>query len=472
MVPSPQRVYNGWVLRDLIGDIWRPLSGDAAPPGEVLVDGPRDVLASVFPVIDVAAASVGATLLAAAALAHARHDLEKPPIVRVDTRHLAFAIRSERFTTINGQPGREGFAPLSQFFATRDGWIRLHANYPWHRDRTLGVLQADPTPEAVAQAVRAWDREALEEAIFAAGSCAAAVRSPVEWGSHPQGQAVRSLPLIDMLQMATGNTDDDEAPVGAQLPAAGVRVLDLTRVIAGPVCTRTLAALGAEVLRIDAPHLPEMPQHTLDTLAGKRSALLDLRQAEELERFKELLSSADVLVHGYRPGALAQFGLSSEELAEAYPKLTVVSLSAWGHAGPWAGRRGFDSLVQAASGIAVCEADGSPEPGVLPAQLLDHATGYFAAAAALMGLMRRRDGHTYHARVSLARTATWVLDQPVGPKSEAVELDPAQFLVETEGPAGRITLVTPPGELDGIPLHWPRPPARYGTDPATWSETS
>src|SRR5205823_5315594 len=158
-------------------------------------------------------------------------------------------------------------------------------------------------------------------------------------------------------------------------------------------------------------------------------------------------------------------GLSSEELTRRYPRLTVVSLSAWGHAGPWAERRGFDSLVQAASGIAMCEAERNPQPGVLPAQLLDHATGYLAAAAALSALTRRRtEGRTYHARVALARTAAWVLAQPVGEKTKAIKLDPAEFLVETDGPAGRITLVTPPGELDGISLAWPRPPARYGTD--------
>jgi crotonobetainyl-CoA:carnitine CoA-transferase CaiB-like acyl-CoA transferase len=391
-------------------------------------------------------------------------------LVRLDARHLAFAIRSERFTSINGQPGRAGFAPLSQFFATRDGWIRLHANYPWHRDRTLGVLQADATPHAVARAVRQWDRHALEEAIFQAGSCAAAVRSPAEWSSHLQGEALGTLPLIEMRRVAPSSADQLDPPAHPALPADGVRVLDLTRVIAGPVCTRTLAALGADVLRIDAPHLPEMPQHTLDTLAGKRSALLDLRQPDDRRHLAELLSSAHVLVHGYRPGALARFGLSGEDLAARYPHLTVVSLSAWGHVGPWASRRGFDSLVQAASGIAMCEAEGNPEPGVLPAQLLDHATGYLAAAAALIGLSRQRaEGHTYHARVALARTAAWVLSQPIHPKTRAAELDPAPFVVETAGPAGRIALITPPGELDGVPLAWPRPPARYGADTPTWS---
>jgi crotonobetainyl-CoA:carnitine CoA-transferase CaiB-like acyl-CoA transferase len=249
------------------------------------------------------------------------------------------------------------------------------------------------------------------------------------------------------------------------LPLSGVRVLDFTRVIAGPVCTRLLGALGAEVLRIDTPQLPENEGHALDSLAGKRSAFLDLEQPEGRRRLDELVEGADVVVQGYRPGALRRFGLSPDELVQRRPGLIVLSLSAWSHAGPWAGRRGFDSLVQAACGIDQCEAEGAGKPGVLPCQLLDHATGYLAAAAVMTALARRyTDGSTWHARVSLAQTAAWVLRQPTRPKTTRVEIDPAPYLVHLDD----VALVTPPGRLAGRPLVWPSPLARYGADRPKW----
>jgi crotonobetainyl-CoA:carnitine CoA-transferase CaiB-like acyl-CoA transferase len=253
------------------------------------------------------------------------------------------------------------------------------------------------------------------------------------------------------------------------LPAGGLRVLDLTRVIAGPVCTRTLAAHGAEVLRIDSPQLPENEHHTLDSLVGKRSALLDLQLAEHRRRLDDLIAGADVLVQGYRPGALARFGLAPDELIARRPGLVVLSLSAWGHTGPWADRRGFDSLVQAASGIAHCESSGGAAPGWLPAQLLDHATGYLGAAAVMTALAHRySDGLGCHARVSLAQTAAWLLQQPMRPKTSSVEIDPTPYSVDLDGPAGAVTLISPPGRLGGRQLEWPSPPARYGADMPQW----
>jgi crotonobetainyl-CoA:carnitine CoA-transferase CaiB-like acyl-CoA transferase len=235
------------------------------------------------------------------------------------------------------------------------------------------------------------------------------------------------------------------------------------------VCTRLLGALGADVLRIDSPEMPENEAHVLDSLAGKRSAFLDLEQPEGRRRLGELLDGADVVAQGYRPGALARFGLSVDELVARRPGLTVLSLSAWSHAGPWAGRRGFDSLVQAACGIDDCEAAGAEKPGVLPCQLLDHATGYLAAAAVLTALARRyADGSTWHARVSLAQTAAWVLRQPVRPRTAGSEIDPNPYLAELDGPGGTVAVVTPPGRLAGRPLVWPSPLAQYGANRPNW----
>jgi crotonobetainyl-CoA:carnitine CoA-transferase CaiB-like acyl-CoA transferase len=251
------------------------------------------------------------------------------------------------------------------------------------------------------------------------------------------------------------------------LPAAGVRVLDLTRVIAGPVAGRTLAALGASVLRIDPPGLSELELSALDGGPGKRSALVDLSRPDGQRTFHALLESADVLIEGYRPGALNAFGFGTAQLSKRYPNLVTASLSAWGETGPWGERRGFDSLVQSASGIAVeCTAGDAERPGALPAQALDHGTGHMIAAAVLRGLAgRARDGRALHARFALARTAAWLLDRPrhAGPAT-GLAPDASRFMVRL----GDVTLVAPPGELDGRPLGWSSAPEPIGASRPAW----
>lgn len=237
--------------------------------------------------------------------------------------------------------------------------------------------------------------------------------------------------------------------------------------IAGPVATRTLAAHGADVLRIDPPHRPEIRAQAWEALPGKRSALLDLRTSGAT--LEELLTGADVVVTGYRPGALDPFGLAPDALAHRHPGLVVMTLSAWGHQGPWAGRRGFDSLVQAACGISVTE--GGPDaPGALPAQVLDHATGYLGAAATMLALRcQRATGGTPHVRLALAGTAAWLQSLPRTPEPPAVvEVDPAGALVDVDAPDGRLTLARPPGSIDGAPLDWPPPAPAYGAAVARW----
>jgi crotonobetainyl-CoA:carnitine CoA-transferase CaiB-like acyl-CoA transferase len=434
------------------------------------------LLQSTFPVIELATAAVGASLGAAAVLEAVRTHREAVA-VGVDAAHVAVAVRSERYARKAHSAAGPSFNKLSAFFEAADGWIRLHANYPWHRARLLDVLGAGATRHAVAAAVRKWPAVELESEVAAAGGCAAAVRSASEWLVHPQGSCISPLPLADLFCFG------DAPPRSwkpSTAPARGVRVLDATRVIAGPVCTRTLAAHGADVLRIDSPDLRENPDEMGDTLAGKRSALLDLRSRSGRLQLEELLSGADVVVSGYRPGALSRFGLGPDALAERHPGLVVLTLCAWGHVGPWSARRGFDSLVQAASGIAVAEARGGPEPGALPAQLLDHATGYLAAAAVLSGLARQmQEGGTWQGRVSLAQTAAWVLRQrppgaaalPAGPASEP---DPGPYMCRWPAVDGDIEIVGPPGSLsrpDGSgwrEVAWSLPPARYGRDEAVW----
>jgi crotonobetainyl-CoA:carnitine CoA-transferase CaiB-like acyl-CoA transferase len=397
--------------------------------------------------------AVRSALDAAAELAEAR-GLGRPA-VSLSAEHVAVSFTSERHALVRGTPSGAGFAPLSRMVRCRDGWARTHANYPHHEAalrRALGIGPDVAELEAAAASMRAAD---LETAIVSAGGCAAALRTEAEWRAHPAGRATpghgeSAVTRPGAEQLRT------RGEASAARPAAGVRVLDLTRVIAGPVAGRTLAALGADVLRIDQPGLPELPEAHLDTGPGKRTALLDLADAE---RRDALLAGADVLLTGYRPGALDRFGL-----AERHPRLVHVSLSAWGFDGPWAGRRGFDSLVQVASGIAAACAAPDGTPGVLPAQALDHGTGHLMAAAALRGLAARELGEPVgHARLSLARTAAELLARPRSDEP-ARRPEPDRFRVSF----GDVSLIAPPGELDGVPLAWAHGPHELGTDPPAW----
>jgi hypothetical protein len=389
----------------------------------------------VYDVLGLAVGAVREALEAAAELAVARG--RPPPAVGLEAEQVVAAFESERRLRAPGLEGATGFAELSRFAKTSDGWIRLHGNYPHHRAALLRVL-GDEDPLGAA---RAWRALELEEAIVAQGGCAAAVRTAGEWAASRQGQAVAAEPV----RVVAGGAPP-LAPIG-DLPASGIRVLDLTRVIAGPVGTRYLAALGADVLRIDPPAMPELPLQVADGGLGKRLIERDLR-AEPLRA--DELAGFDVLVQGYRPGALAALGLSSDALAHAHPHLTVVQLSAWGTSGPWGTRRGFDSLVQAASGIADALRGPDGAPGALAVQALDHATGYRIAAAALRGLARRARGEgAEHAQLALAQAAADLMRG-----GESAEPWPSVVGPPLQELPNGTRAVPPPGTLDGRPLRF------------------
>jgi hypothetical protein len=309
----------------------------------------------------------------------------------------------------------------------------------------------------------------IEDCVVAAGGVAAAVRTLAQWRDHPQGQSLSAEPLVGRAQF--GGAAPRHHPAG-DLPASGVRVLDLTRVIAGPVGTRMLGALGADVLRLDPPALPDLPPGTpADSLLAKRSAPLDLASEAGAATLHRLLDGADVLVCGYRPGALDRFGLAPSDLAGRHPGLVAVYLSAWGRTGPWAPRRGFDSIVQAAAGIGAGESADGVTPGALPCQLLDHGTGYLAAAAALDGLRCQAEhGGTQARYVSLAATAWWLtsITPPPGRAAPVRRLRPEPWLVTLPAGDGPVQAVSPPGRLGNRPLRWPGGPARYCTDRPEW----
>lgn len=424
------------------------------------------MLPSRLPVREFAGACVGVCALAAAELAARRTGGGEVPAVRVDDGAVATAFVSERHLRTDGRPA-ESFAPLSRFWRTADGWVRTHANYPHHRARLLTALGAPEDPDAVAAVLARRSAREVEETVTAAGGLAVALRTPEEWAAHEQAAAVARLPLVERVRL-------DAAPVreftaagrDPLLPAAGLRVLDLTRVIAGPVATRTLALLGADVLRLDPPGLPELPDQHTDTGFGKRSALVDLVSGREV--FEELLARADVVVTGYRPGCLDRFGLSAEALAGRRPGVVVAQLSAWGATGPWAGRRGFDSLVQVATGIAHIEGEHG-RPGALPAQALDHGTGYLLAAGVLRALSDQADaGGGRLVRVALARTAAEVRAGADGSAAHGSEVPAAPWLAERDSPRGRLRYALPPVDFEGGPRDWARPPGSWGADAARW----
>jgi hypothetical protein len=451
----------------LLSEAWAALTAGAqADPVQVEFIG-ESSLTSRFAVGETAAACVGTALSAAGVLHRARTGTTLP--LTLDRAHISAAVRSERYFRTGERSTGMGFAPLSRFWRARDGWIRTHGNYSWHRDALLRYLEVPNDPDAVASAIADRPAQALEDGIVAAGGIGAAVRSVDEWLAHPQGAAVSAEPLISTRHEANapaGSHSPDDGPM------AGIRVLDLTRVIAGPVCTRYLGALGAQVLRLDPPHRPDMARdEPADTLLGKRSALLDASTDEGLDTLRELLDNADVVVTGYRPGALDRFGLCEAALVDDHPGLVIVVLDAWGHSGPWAQRRGFDSVVQAATGIAVGESEDGEQPGALPCQLLDHGTGYLAAAAALDGVRRQCEvGGTHVRRLSLARTAAWLTSTPTS--HDALHTvdgdDEAPFVQVIPTPDTTVSAIRPPGDIDGLPLQWRTPLTRYGADTPTW----
>ncbi|MFE7658413.1 CoA transferase [Streptomyces bottropensis] len=459
---------------------WAALGGDPALLPRVSTVVRDGVLQARLPVRELARTCVGVCALAAAELGARRAGLAEVPRARVDDGAVGTAFVSERHLLVDGR-APVSFAPLSRFWRTADGWVRTHANYPHHRRRllsALGVPEASPDPVADVAAVLA-ERASLEveEMVYAAGGLAVALRTAGQWAAHGQAGAVAARPLVEHERLDTAYArvlapiGGGPAGGGPLLPAAGVRVLDLTRVIAGPVATRTLALLGADVLRVDPPGMPEISDQHTDTGSGKRSTTLDLGRTADRRAFEDLLATADVVVTGYRPGSLDRFGLSPDALVSRRSGAVVAQLSAWGADGPWAGRRGFDSLVQVATGIAAIE--GTRErPGALPAQALDHGTGYLMAAAVLRALTEQAEqGYSRVVRLSLARTAAWLtggIEHAPGEDEGAAYEGPRAWVAERDSRLGRLRYALSPVSFEGGPGDWARPPGPWGADGPRW----
>jgi len=443
---------------------WRALGGDEAWLGRIEITGLGD-LPSAFAVTGLAAASVGAAALAVAERAASARS--RPPSVVVDRRlaslWFGFSLKPQ------GWALPPVWDPIAGDYPAADGWIRLHTNAARHREAALAVLGCVGERDAVAAAVRGAHADELEASVVARGGCAAVMRSLAAWADHPQGRAVAAESLVLVEEREAFAAADK--PIDPARPLAGVRVLDLTRILAGPVATRFLAAFGADVLRLDPPEWDE-PGVAPEVTLGKRCARLDLNDATGRGRFLALLADADIIVHGYRPGALDALGLGEVERRRARPGLVDVSLDAYGWSGPWAGRRGFDSLVQMSAGIAEegMRHFSRDKPTPLPVQALDHSAGYFLAAAAVRGLTERAaSGAGSSRRLSLAGVAALLANERAGanaPFATAGETDYTPEIESTDwGPARRLR---PPVAVEGAPMLWARPAGRLGAAPPTW----
>jgi crotonobetainyl-CoA:carnitine CoA-transferase CaiB-like acyl-CoA transferase len=449
----------------------RELLALAGLDGEVTFAGADPVLPTRYRVGAAGAAALGAVGLAASELWALRTGRRQA--VAVGVRAAAASLRSGVYLRIDGQPPPPPWDPLSGFYPARHGrFVSIHCNFPNHRDAALAVLGA-PAERAAAEAASAgWDGPALEEAVHAAGGCAGLARSAEEWMAHPHAAAVRDQPLLEITRI--GDAPPQPLPPGDR-PLGGVRVLDLTRVLAGPTCARTLAEHGADVLKITAPHLPDSGAVELDTGLGKLAAHLDLRTPHGMQRLRELLRDADVFSQSYRPGALAARGLSPEAAAALRPGIVYVSLSAWGHTGPWRDRRGFDSIVQAVNGMAWASGDGA-RPRLMPVSAIDYVSGYLMAFGAMVALARRaREGGSWRVRVALARTARFIVDRgAIGPavlNEVPPDLPPdelARLSAETPSPAGLIRHLGPVVQLSETPPRWARPPVPLGHHRPEW----
>ncbi len=444
---------------------------------EVEITGGADpVLPTPFRIGAAGAAALAATGLAAADLWELRTGRRQA--VSVDLRRAVASLRSGHYLHIDGAAISTERNPVMGVYPAKGGrWSYVHANFPNHRAAAMSVLGVPEEKDAVRQAVAKWDALELEEAILAAKGAGGMVRSMAEWARHPQAAAIASLPLMEIVKI--GDSAKEALPEGDR-PLSGIRVLDLTRVLAGPTSARTLAEHGAEVMKITAPHLPNIGYQEYDTGHGKLQAHLDLRQARDLDTLRGLVREADVFTQGYRPGTLGNRGLSPEELSQLRPGLVYVSMCAFSHKGPWAPRRGFDTVVQTVSGITTRQGElfpgAAPGPQFYPVSAIDYLTGYLMAFGAMVALARRaREGGSWLVRISLAQTGKWLVDRGQVPeaalKDVEKELYPAEIArwsIESDTPVGRLRHLAPTVRLSETPPFWARPTAPLGHHQPVW----
>jgi crotonobetainyl-CoA:carnitine CoA-transferase CaiB-like acyl-CoA transferase len=455
-----------------------PIAGwsDDRAHGVEITGGSDPILPTPFRIGETSAAALAAVGLAVSDVWALRTGRQQE--VAVDARQATASLRSGHYMQMEGVPVSTARNTIMGVYPAQNGrWSYLHCNFPNHREAALRVLGVPEDREAVRRAVAQWDALELEEAIIAAGGAGGMVRTMEEWARHPQAAAIASLPLMEIVKI--GDSPPEPLPDGER-PLSGIRVLDLTRVLAGPTCARTLAEHGADVLKITGAHLPNIGYQEYDTGHGKLSTHLDLRQPQELETLRGLVREADVFSQGYRPGTLSERGLSPEALAQLRPGIVYVSLCAFSHVGPWASRRGFDTVVQTVSGITSRQGElfpgAEPGPQFYPVSAIDYLTGYLMAFGALVALARRtRQGGSWLVRISLAQVGRWLVERGQVPEAELKEV-PQEFTPEelerwsmtSDTPVGRLHHLGPVARLSETPPRWARPSVPLGYNEPVW----
>jgi crotonobetainyl-CoA:carnitine CoA-transferase CaiB-like acyl-CoA transferase len=457
--------------REILTHLWHLAGGEPVALAAVTLTGEEPQLPSSFRLGAAAQASIAASGLAAAHIWRMRSGEGQE--VAVDMRHAVVECRSERYLRVDGKPPPPVWDPTAGIYTTRDGrFVRLHTNFPHHRAAVCKVLQCAEDRDAIQAALMQWDAEDFETAAYAEGAVVAMMRSHQEWAAHGQAKALAELPPFTIEKI--GEAPPKPWPAGGR-PLGGIRVLDLSRVIAGPVAGRTLAVHGADVMTIAGPELPSIPWLVIDTGRGKLTSLIELKSEAGRAALRRLLAEADIFAQGYRPRAIAALGFSPEQAAEISPGIVYASLSAYGHVGPWAERRGFDSLVQTATGFnhAEAQAAGIDRPRELPAQMLDHASGYLLAFGAMMAKARQaREGGSWLVRVSLAQTGRWLWNLGRLADGLLTEDLPAEavlpFIEQQPSGFGSLRAVAHSAKLAKTPSVWARPAMPLGSHAPEW----
>ncbi len=439
-----------------------------APLSALRIAPSPNMLPTSLPIGALAGAALSATGLAAAALWQLRSG--KLQQIRVDTRAATLAMTSATYLRVNGEAVKS-WDPITGYYRVSNGeWVYLHGNFAHLRDGLLKLFDVPNDPEALRAALTTWSAAAIEDAAGQRGLCGVIVRTAAAWEAHAQARATAALPLIEISRI--GDAPPQPMAIAAR-PLSDIRVLDLSRVIAGPMTARTLAEHGATVMQVGAPHLPSIESLVIDTGFGKHSCAVDLDTGSGVNALHGLIDDADIFLNAYRPGALERRGFSPEALSERRPGIIYVTISAFSRAGPWAQRRGYDTLVAAASGLTW---SGAGDPARLPCQPLDYLTGYLGAYGAMLALQRRaQQGGSWHVQLSLERTSAWLREMTgtlgredamasfVPPAAEITDL-----YAESPSRFGTLRHLKPVVQMSETPARWDRQPVPLGSDPALW----
>lgn len=456
-------------LRDLL----KATGWDDAPIERLTIEERPKVLATSWPIAPLAAAVLGAVGLAASRIRELRTGAR--PRVSLNMREAELAMASSSYLLVDGKPAKFR-DPFTGFYEAAGGeWVYLHGNFPHLRDGLLALLGVANDADAVRAAVAERRAGDIETEAIRRGLCAARVRTRADWRREPQAAAIATQPLVCLEQSRAAAMP---LPPGGERPLSGLRMLDLSRVIAGPMAGRTMAEHGATVMRVSSPRLPSIPSLVIDTGFGKHAAFCELDTAEGRASLQALAADADIVLDAYRPSSLRGRGFGPEDFGQLNPHLVHLSLSAFSLQGPWQGRRGYDSLVQATTGMAMEGREGRG-PALLPCQPLDYLTGYLAAFAAMLALIRRHEtGGRWHATLSLAATAHWMwrmrdtLGEDAAHPPANPDLAAVADLLETHDTAfGRVTALRPVLRFDGVRAVWSRTPVPLGSDPACWPQS-